>query len=114
MVAIIYDQSGYVIGTNDYLTVEDDIQLPHFFVDEVPEELLNIPPNHRAKVNPDNQTYTYEAFLAPLESPVDRIAALEAENAGIALELAQNQIRFGQMEQTQADLLLSLVDKEVL
>lgn len=44
----------------------------------------------------------------------ERITVLEAENAGMALELAMNQIRFDQMKQSNADLLFSLVDKGVL
>ena len=52
----------------------------------------------------------------PPTTPTDaeRIAALEAENAGLALELVQNQIRFDQMEQANADLLFALVDKGAL
>lgn len=58
------------------------------------------------------------AITEPLPPPpptdAERIAALEAENAGLALELVQNQIRFDQMEQVNADLLFALVDKGVL
>lgn len=50
----------------------------------------------------------------PEPTATERIAALESENAGLALELAQNEIRFDQMEQANADLLLLLVDKGVL
>lgn len=114
MVAIIYDQAGYLIGTNAYITEKDDIQLPHFFVEEMPPELKSIPINHRVKINPETHEITYEALpVIPDPGPTDaeRITALEAENAGMALKLAQNQIRFDQMEQADADLLFALVDR---
>ncbi|RAU98123.1 hypothetical protein [Paenibacillus sp. YN15] len=117
MIAIIYDQAGYLIGTNAYLTEDDDVQLPHFFVEELPPELENIPANQRVKINPETHEITYEALpTAPDPGPTaaERITQLEAENAGMALELAQNQIRFDQMEQANADLLFALVDKGVL
>lgn len=44
----------------------------------------------------------------------DRIAAVEEENAGMALELAMTQSRLDQAEQEQANLLLSLVEGGVL
>lgn len=44
----------------------------------------------------------------------ERITQLEAENAGLALELAKNQIRFVKLEQANTDLLLSLVDKGII
>lgn len=66
--------------------------------------------------NAPDEPVTLPDYVAPENyvSDMERMAALEAENAGMALELAQNQIRFDQMEQTQADLLLSLADKGVL
>lgn len=48
------------------------------------------------------------------ETPQEKIANLEAENALLALELAQTQMRLDQAEQEQAALLLELVSKEVL
>lgn len=44
----------------------------------------------------------------------EKITQLEDENAGLALELAQSQIRFDQSEQAQADLILALVEGGVL
>jgi hypothetical protein len=52
--------------------------------------------------------------IDPSTTAAERITALEVENASMALELALNQIRFDQMEQANADLLFSLVDKGVL
>jgi len=43
-----------------------------------------------------------------------RLNQLESENAFIALELVDTQIRLDQTEQTQADLLLLLVEKGVV
>ncbi len=114
MIAIIYDLNGYLVGINAYIAEDDEIEFPRFFVEEVPSELLNVPENHRVKVHPVNRTFSYEALPTSPAPPVDRISTLEAENAGMALELAENQIRFNEMEQTQADLLLSLVNKGVL
>lgn len=117
MIAILYNESGYYIGYNSYLTAEDDIPLPHFFAEEMPEELINIPDGHRVKIDPENHGFIYEAIPVALRNdPTDAesIAALEAENAGMALELAHSQIRFDQMEQANADLLFALVDKGVL
>lgn len=62
--------------------------------------------------------YTDGAWTHPEQEPIpdpglsaiERIEQLEAENAG----LAQNQIRFDQMEQAQADLLFTLVQGGVL
>lgn len=117
MIAILYNWQGRYIGYNPYLKESDDIQLPHFFVEELPPELLNIPENHRVKINPETHEITYEALPAaphPGPTAAERITQLEAENAGMALELAQNQIRFDEMEQANADLLFALVDKGVL
>lgn len=55
-----------------------------------------------------------EPLPEPGPTAEERIESLEAENARLVLELAQNQIRFDQMEQAQAALLLTLVEKEVL
>lgn len=55
-----------------------------------------------------------EPLPDPGPTPDQRIEQLEAENAGMALELAENQIRFNQLEQAQADLLLTLVQGGVL
>jgi len=55
--------------------------------------------------------------LPPVPDPItpeQRITQLEAENAGLALELTQTQIRLDQSEQAQADLLLTLVAGGVL
>jgi hypothetical protein len=48
------------------------------------------------------------------ETAEQKIAALESENAFIALELVDTQIRLDQSEQSQADLLLLLVGNGVL
>jgi hypothetical protein len=48
------------------------------------------------------------------ETHEQKIAALESENAFIALELVDTQIRLDQSEQSQADLLLLLVGNGVL
>lgn len=48
------------------------------------------------------------------ETPEQRIAALEDENAFLALELATAQARLDQTEQEQAALLLELVSREVI
>ncbi|MFM9329189.1 hypothetical protein [Paenibacillus mesotrionivorans] len=117
MIAVLYDYSGYVIGTNEYLTEEDEIQLPHFFVDKLPPELENIPENHRVKINPRTQDITYEAMPTvsdPTPTAAKLIAQMVAENIEVALELAQNKNKFDQMEQANADLLFVLVDKGVL
>jgi len=50
----------------------------------------------------------------PEPSPADRIAQLEEENALLALELIDTQIRLEQAQQEQAALLLELVDKGVI
>jgi hypothetical protein len=50
----------------------------------------------------------------PPETPSQKIANLETENALLALELATTQLRLEQAEQEQAALLLELVDKGVL
>jgi len=47
-------------------------------------------------------------------APQERIEALEEENAFLALELVNTQLRLDQAEQEQADLLLELVMKGVL
>ncbi len=117
MLAILYNLQGRYIGYNPYLKEGDDIQLPHFFVEELPPELKNIPENHRVKINPETHEITYEDLPVehtPVPAAAERITALEVENAGMALELALNQIRLDQMEQANADLLFSLVDKGVL
>lgn len=48
------------------------------------------------------------------EYDVDRMEQLESENALLALELIDTQIRLEQSEQEQAALLLELIDKGVL
>ena len=48
------------------------------------------------------------------ETPEQRIAALEDENAFLALELATAQARLDQTEQEQAELLLLLVSEGVI
>lgn len=86
MIAILYDEFGYFIGTNTYLTPEDDIQLPHFFVEELPPELLNIPANYLVKINSDTHEITYEVL--PVESRAGSAVSLAAESL---LLKAQNQ-----------------------
>lgn len=91
MIAIIYDQAGYLIGTNIYLTEEDDIQFPHFFMEELPPELENVSPNHRVRINPETHAISYEVLpTVPNSTPTaaERITALEVENH---LLKAQNQ-----------------------
>ncbi|MDF2934961.1 MAG: hypothetical protein K0Q90_334 [Paenibacillaceae bacterium] len=82
MIAILYDESGYFIGTSAYLTEEDDIQLPHFFVEKILETLMNIPEGHRAKINPVTREVFYEAQpTAPNPGPTveERITFLEQQ-----------------------------------
>lgn len=62
----------------------------------------------------DDEGGLHLAGYIPPESPVAKVANLEAENALIALELAQTQYQLKQIEQEQASLLLELVSKEVL
>lgn len=66
--------------------------------------------------NAPDEPVTLPDYVAPEDnvSDMERIAALEEENASMVLELAQNQIRFDEMEQANADLLFALVDKGVL
>lgn len=46
--------------------------------------------------------------------PVDRVAQLEEENAFIAFELVETQLRLDQVEQENADLIFMLVEKGVI
>jgi len=61
-----------------------------------------------------SRTERAEPLPPPEPSPADRIAQLEEENALLALELAQTQIRLDQAEQEQAELLLTLVSEGVI
>jgi hypothetical protein len=114
MVAIIYDPNGYLIGTNEYLTEEDDIQLPHFFVEELPPELENIPVNHRVKINPVTYEITCEASLAePVYGPTaaERITALETNTMLAVTESFKTlQAADSQREQETANTMLALAE----
>lgn len=52
--------------------------------------------------------------VPPQPTPQERIEALENENALLAIELAQTQIRLDQAEQEQAALLFELVSRGVI
>jgi hypothetical protein len=58
----------------------------------------------------------YGYVVQPPEPPPepDRISQLESDNAFLALQLADTQARLDVSEQSQADLILSLVEKGVL
>ena len=62
----------------------------------------------------DGEKWTPAAPLPEPEPQPDRIEQLEAENALIALELAETQMRLDQSEQAHADLLLTLVQGGVI
>lgn len=83
MIAILYDEQGKYIGYNSYLTEEDDIQLPHFFVEEIPKELLSVPKNQQVMIDPQTHEIKYEVILKPdtIQSVEERIAELEKQLA---------------------------------
>jgi len=62
----------------------------------------------------DGEKWTPAAPLPEPEPQPDRIEQLEAENALIALELAETQMRLDHSEQEQAHLLFELVSKGVI
>jgi len=62
----------------------------------------------------DGETWTRPDPPPPPEPAPDRISLLEDENALLALELAQTQVRLDQAEQEQAELLLELVSRGVI
>lgn len=93
MIAILYNFNGHYIGFNSQLTEEDDIQLPHFFVDEVPPELLDIPEKHAAKIDLNTHRITYEVI--PIEPDVElsleeRIVALEQQLTDTQMALTES------------------------
>jgi len=81
-------------------------------VSEVPEIIQNVPAGYVVRRISEGQ---YELVALPTPEPEpDPLSLLEEENALLALELVQTQLRLDQVEQEQADLLLLLVSEGVV
>lgn len=115
MVAVLLNERGMVTGHVPNVTEEDtaEYQVPFVLYDELPPKILEQPADKLAYIDPDTlEIYYVDKSEEPI--PMDPITALEEENALLALELAQTQLRLDQAEQEQAALLLELVSREVI
>ena len=86
-------EPGQTIAANTWIDLEENTDM---------EAVQQIIDNHDPTPPPEPET------------PEQRIAALEDENAFLALELATAQSRLDQTEQEQAELLLFLVSQGVI
>jgi len=116
-----------------YVTFTDTGNITGFYVNEIhgdniPETAIPITEDewrtyvaapHRYKLDGDTiREKTPEEIEAERAqqppSPKSQVEVLEEENALLALELAQTQLRLDQAEQEQAALLIELVSREVI
>jgi hypothetical protein len=95
------DEEGNLIAESVYETVERNPIPPGAFCEE------------REVIQTEDGGW-HLAGYAPPESPSQKINNLENENALLALELAQTQLRLDQAEQERAALLLTLVQEGVI
>jgi hypothetical protein len=113
----VFDTTGNISGF--YVdTIHDDIPASAVPITVEQWQTYSAAP-HRYKMDGDTiREKTPEEIEAERASrppgPKSRMELLEEENALLALELAQTQLRLDQAEQEQAALLFELVNKEVI
>ncbi|MFC4305701.1 hypothetical protein [Cohnella boryungensis] len=100
--------AGYLANPN--IEELDTLGTHYVLEEELPEIVLSTPAGYAAIRNAEGE-YALEAVP---QEPESQITQLENENALLALEIADMQIRLDQTEAEQARLLLALVEAEVI
>jgi len=117
MHAIIYREDE-VIGVFPDMPENTEIVDEYIIVENLPDVVMGIPSDERCRIKSFDPLVIEREPIPIVEArPTDeqiRIAQLEEENALMALELMNTQIRLDATEQTTADLLFNLVEKGVL
>lgn len=129
------DMNEQITQPQYYADVDDSGNIVGFYVDQIhgiiPETAVEIAEELWQQIGGNTWRYKWDGSQirektqqeladeranqpAPQPTPQERIEVLEDENALLALELAQTQLRLDQAEQEQADLLLMLISQGVI
>jgi len=113
MITVTTNAEGVITGWAEVGGLAGGIQIE---LDEIPDDLaMGYYRLVGSSVVRDDELYrVYKSKQVPCPSKKSRTELLEEENALLALELAQTQLRFEQAEQEHAALLLELVSKGVI